>query len=323
MKHISQARILFSKIKRSVYQTSNGKCPEDYLYIMPFGGIGELVLTCAQTHNVRREHPVCLILRSDRQWLPAAYPNAADIVIFIDPNEVGLLSLLESDCFLHPGQLMVSYIAWLADARFASSLIMKEKILGFKEGFAFMLNLPLDAPIEQPKLPMVELAFAPEEKSVLIMPSANFTRNIDVHYWEIIVEQLIARGYTVYWEKFGTVEMQIEGVINIDSSVPQFIALAKQCKNVLMLRSGLSDLTSAYANILPDLRLAILWHLDPGTAGSVLEEWHTEGSSVGFPSSKSWFDCGDNVTDIELAPQTLDYDPDPFIGKLCAHFTEG
>jgi len=323
MKHLNQAKLLFSRIKRSVYQSSQGKCPEDYLYIMPSGGIGELVLTCAQTHHVRQKHPVCLILRSDRQWLPLIYPNAADLVIFVEPGEVGLLSLLDNECFLHPGHLMVSYVAWLVDDRFASTLVMKEKLLGFKQSFAFMLDLPLDAPIEHPKLLPAALDVVPQEKSVLIMPSANFTRKIDARYWDIIVRQLVARGYTVYWEKFGTVEMNVDGVVNVDNAVPQFIELARRCKNVLMLRSGLSDLTSAYANVLPDLRLAILWHLDPATAGTVLEEWHTPGCSVGFPSSKTWFDCGDNVIDIELAPPTLETQPEPFIDRLCAHFTQG
>ena len=323
MKHLHQARLLLSRIKRGVYESSQGKCPEDYLYIMPYGGIGELALTCAQTHHVRRKHPVCLILRTDRHWLPAVYPNAADLMMFIEPAEVTLLSLLDNECFLHPGQLMVSYAGWLVDDRFASTLVMREKLLGFKETFSFMLDLPLDAPLAPPALPQVALDVVPHDKSVLIMPSANFTRKLDARHWEIIVRALVARGYVVYWEKFGTFEMKVDGVVNVDSTVPRFIELARQCRNVLMLRSGLSDLTSAYGNVLPDLRLAILWHLAPETAGTVMEDWHKPGCSVGFPSSKTWFGCGDNVIDIELAPATLDAQPGAFIDRLCAHFTHG
>jgi hypothetical protein len=79
--------------------------------------------------------------------------------------------------------------------------------------------------------------------------------------------------------------------------------LVSRCGSVIMLRSGLSDLVSAHSELLPRLNLIIVWHLDPSTAGTVYELWHSPGCSQGYPSSKSWFNCGDNVIDVEVDPQ--------------------
>lgn len=300
---LDQALCLFSDLKRAVYRSSGGKCPEDYLYVMAIGGIGELILTCSQTHHLRRpDRPVCFVVRDDRFWMARMWPESADMFIKVSASQMQLLSLLEDHSFLMPGHLYISYVTWLAGGHFADQLIMKEKLLGFREAFAFGLGLPLASPFAPPRLIDQPIPWNPGPNSVLIMPNANFTRKMPREFWVGLAKDFVARGHEVYFENFGSEPIDEPGVTNIQTEVPDFVSLASRCGTVIMLRSGLSDLMSAHSKLLPKLNLVILWHLDPTTAGTLYELWHSPGCSVGYPSSKTWFDCGDNVQDVEVDP---------------------
>lgn len=298
---IDQALCLFSEVKRSVYKSSGGKCPEDYLYIMPIGGIGELILTCSQTHHLRNR-PVCLLLPASRFWAVNLWPEAADVFIQLDPIQVELLKHLEDNSFLMPGHIYISYVTWLAGGHLADKLIMREKLFGFREAFAFGLGLPLNSETAKPRLLNKPIPWKPSPNSVLIMPNANFTRKMPEEFWMQLITDLLSQGREVFCENFGSSPFRHPGVVNVQTEVLDFISLASLCGNVIMLRSGLSDLISAHSSQIPSLNLLILWHLDASTVGTPLELWHSPGCSVGFPSSKSWFNCGNNVTDIEIDP---------------------
>lgn len=301
---LDKALCLFSELKRLVYRSSGGKCPEDYLYVMPIGGIGEQVLTCSQTHHLRKpDRPVCFIVRSDRFWMVRMWPESADLFIQVSPDQMRLLIALEDHSFLMPGHLYISYVTWLAGGNFADQLIMKEKLLGFREAFAFGLGLPLDSPAAQPMLVDQPVRWNPGPKSVLLMPNANFIRKMPHAFWTRLAADFLEQGYEVFCETFGSEPIDLPGVTNLQTEVLDFLALARRCSTVIMLRSGLSDLVSAHSRLLPHMKLIILWHLDPSTAGSAYELWHSPGCSVGYPSSKTWFGCGDNVVDVEVDPQ--------------------
>jgi hypothetical protein len=143
------------------------------------------------------------------------------------------------------------------------------------------------------------------------MPNANFTRKMPQEFWLQLVTDLLSQGHEVFYENFGSNPINLPGVINVQTEVLDFISLASLCSTVIMLRSGLSDLISAHSHQIPKLKILILWHLDASTAGTPLELWHSPGCSVGYPSSKSWFNCGDNVTDIEIDPLEKSWRDEP------------
>jgi len=301
---LDQALCLFSDLKRAVYRTSGGKCPEDFLYVMAVGGIGEPVLTCSQTHHLRRtERPVCFVVREDRAWVTSMWPHSADVFIQVTPAQMQLLTTLEDLSFLVQGHLYISYVSWLAGGQFADRLIMRERLLGFREAFAFGLGLPLNSPVALPAITARRIPWNPGKKSVLIMPNANFVRAMPRPFWQALARDFVDRGFEVFFEQFGGEALEEAGVTNIQTCVLDFIELASRCNLVVMLRSGLSDLLSACSRRLPQLKLVILWHLDPTTRNTLLELWHAPGCSVGYPSSTTWFECDGRVHDIEVDPR--------------------
>jgi hypothetical protein len=231
------------------------------------------------------------------------WPQAADVFVQVSPAQMQLLMALEDQSFLVPGHLYINNINWFVDGRFAHELILRDQLMGFRQAYSFGLGLPLESPWREPEIYDVPGVPTPGPRSVLIAPHANFTRNIPAPFWAALAKGFVAAGYEVYLDAFGCDPVDAHGVTNIQASVLQFLTLARRCSSVVMLRSGLSDLVSAFSHSVPEQHLMILWHMDPSTHGTLYEEWHSAGCSVGHMSSKTWFGCGGNVIDIEVDPK--------------------
>ncbi len=120
-------------------------------------------------------------------------------------------------------------------------------------------------------------SIAPLDKIILIAPEVRSDSMFDPRVWQVMVQQLNARGFTVI-ENVTEQKNHIEQAIHIKMSVEQALQLGTRCRAVVAARSGLCDLLSGIGD-----RLRILWpywrHAQSGLFFSLRENFDIPGGT--------------------------------------------
>jgi hypothetical protein len=239
------------------------------------------------------------------------FPDSADFVLHYPPQFNGCLSDLYRDGQCKPGYPFVPFTDWLADGRFNMELVTKEGRLTLKEGYAYMMGLPLTTAGVQATVPPGPPAPGLEGpgKRILIIPHANSHKPIDPHVWNLLAQRFQSAGYTVYFEVMNYQQPLPDGVLPLSLTPVGLLQSLVAFEGVVALRSGLTDLMGTVPQ---DKRgkVAIIYHV---TATPPAEEQrfnHTAGVAKSglaltriFPGDASMKDIevnGDVLNDAEI-----------------------
>src|SRR6266571_2050326 len=91
---LNVAMRLFSSLKERVFNEFHF-CAEDCYYVLIGPGFGESVFTLSQTHHLRRDAKVCILLFEPRKFLLELWPQSGDCTILLSAAEYWQLMALE------------------------------------------------------------------------------------------------------------------------------------------------------------------------------------------------------------------------------------
>lgn len=315
---------LFSGIKRQIFARLQS-CPEDYHYILPVGGFGELVFTLSQAHHLRAQGKVCMLLREDRAYLAQMWPQAADHFIFLSDAQFNVLKSLEDISFRSPGWLFICWADLFADGRFGIDLVLNNNRLTMKEMYAFALGVKLDVPVLPPVVGPLQLAAQPTgRRRVLLIQHAKTIARIPGEFWSALCAELLAAGYDVVVDVLDDKDLiagATDGVTYYRTKVPELVALARSADLVIALRSGMADLMGS---MIPGsaLRMIVLYHVTRVFDGTPQAFHHTSGiSGSGLNLARSFQTHG--ITDIEVCSDDRAALIGAEVAHVMAHVTRG
>jgi hypothetical protein len=237
---------------------SHGQNPSEYLFVIPTGGFGEHTYILSLLPTLRRSRRVCLVIEKSKTWLMQIFPYSADFVIFFDDIHTDVLFHLMEISWLREGHPFVASTDHIANGRFNQHLVTGHGRLTLAEGYAFLLELPIDTPLTLPA-PVDQDPSLSNQNTVLVVPHANTIVNFNQDFWRIVCDNLAASGHNVVIDSFksSTSDLPFPQI-----SLPklEFVRYATGCKAVVGLRSGLFDLLGGYS-CGTSLKLFPLYHI--------------------------------------------------------------
>lgn len=319
---------LFSAVKRQVFETLK-HCPEDYHYVMPVGGFGELVFTLSQAHHLRAQGKVCMLLREDRAYLARLWPEAADHFIFLNAQQVTLLRAMEDISFRSPGWLFICWADLFADGRFGLDLVLNNNRLTMKEMYAYALGVKFDLPVAAPSVEHLNFTMPetrPGRRNLLVIQHANTIARIPGEFWAALSTRLVGMGYNLLVDvvdERDAIPGSPAEVGYYRTKVPELLSIARAADAVIALRSGMADLIGAMIpEAAPKLKMVVLYHVTSVFGTGPQSFHHSPGiSRSGLNLSKS-FGC-DRIVDVEVASDDRGRLIDSEVDKVAALLEAG
>ncbi len=222
------------------------------------------------------------------------FPYSAEFVIFVDDVHRDLFVQLMEISWLREGHPFVASTDRIANGRFNQLLVIGHGRLTLAEGYAFLLELPIDTPLTLPA-PIDPDPSLRNQNTVLVVPHANTIINFDKDFWRILCDRLEAGGHDVVIDGFNS---SISDLPFPQVTLPklEFVRYAISCKAVVGLRSGLFDLLGGYSRQ-TNLKLFPLYHII-GNVNRFSTGIHSPGASKsGISVSRIW--NSDNIVELE------------------------
>ncbi len=79
---------------------------------------------------------------------------------------------------------------------------------------------------------------------IILAPYANSVPDFPLHFWEILTEKLCKKGYIVYTNGDGELELAIKGTNTIFLPIDEMYSVLEQCAAFISIRNGLCDLVA-------------------------------------------------------------------------------
>jgi hypothetical protein len=294
---------LFSSLKRQIFVRLQ-QCPEDYHYVLPVGGFGELVFTLSQSHHLRQQGKVCMLLREDRAYLSRLWPEAADHFMFLNQQQFDLLRSLEAFSYRSPGWLYICWADLFADGRFGLDLVLNNNRLTMKEMYSYALGLKFDVPVAPPVVGHLNVQLPGNgRKNILVIQHANTISRIPGEFWVALTQRLVQHGYNLLVDVIADTDV-IAGsppeVRYFRTQVPELLGLARAADAMIALRSGMADLIGAMLTQPGTSKMLVLYHVTAAFGDGPRSFHHSPGiSRSGLNLSKSY--STDRSIDVEVA----------------------
>jgi len=264
------------------------------------------VFTLSQTHHLREQSKVCILLRKDHDYLLELWPNAADHSILLTTQQFELLRSLEDFSFRHPGHLFICWADLFADGRFGLDLVLNNNRITMKEMYSYALGISFNCPPAPPNVQ--HLNFKPPEsgarRNVLLIPHANTIARIPGEFWKALSDRMLAMGCQL------TVDIVSEADIihpphpqikHVRTRVTGLLAIARASDCVIALRSGIADLIGAMVpHSAPHLNMIVVYHVTSMFGKGPRSFHHSAGISLSGLSLSRSFDCK-RIFDSEVA----------------------
>lgn len=299
------AHAFFDLCKQQVKQA--GLDPDKTFYVYPIGGFGEFTFICSLLPALRAEGPVALFLPEGKVDYFGIFPQAADFVVHYAPMFAPYLPELYHIGMRRPGYPFVPFTDWLGDGRFNMELVTKEGRLTLKEGYAYVMGLPLTSPGVRATIPSGDRL--PElqgpGKRVLVIPHANSHKAFDPVLWQQVTEQFTAAGYGVYFDTFNYHSEPPAGVVPLSLKPLELLRNLGGFDAVVALRSGLTDLLGT---VDPAQRgkLAVVYHVTETPPAEEQRFNHARGVARSGLALTRIFPGDATIRDIEIDGDRLD-----------------
>lgn len=302
-----QAHAFFDMCRKQV--KAAGLDPAETFFVFPFGGFGEFTYICSLLSEMRKEAKVALFLPENKIDFLEIFPKSADFFVRYSPQFTSFIPELFLQGMRKPGYPFVPFTDFLGDGRFNVELVAKEGRLTLKEGYAYMMGLPLETIGSAASLPdcalPTEIDTDVPEKRILIIPHANSHKPFGASTWENLSQRFKKLNYSVFFETTSYRQELPSGVNGISLSPKQLLKSLSLFDGVVTIRSGLADLMGS----VPEnqrCKLAIMYHI---TANPLSEEQrfnHTSGvASKGLALSRIYHD-DTSLRDFEINGDKLE-----------------
>lgn len=299
------AQQFFDLCRRQV--RAAGLDPDQTYFIYPIGGFGEFTMVCSLLSDLRPRAKVALFLPESKTDFHRLFPHSADFVVFYPPHYSPCLTELYYQGGCLPGYPLVAFTDWIGDGRFNIELVTKEGRLTLKEGYAFMLGLPLTSP----GLPATVPEGAPPAglehpgKRILVIPHANSHKGFEPALWDELARRCQAAGYEVVFEITNYRHAPPAGVATLSVRPLALLQSLGAFAGVVALRSGLTDLIGAVPAAQRG-KMAVLYHLTEAPPAPEQRHSHSAGiARSGLALTRIYGDT-ESLGDFEIDGDTLD-----------------
>lgn len=233
------------------------KLDKNKYYFLCAAGIGDTMIVCGFYNALKKKYnaDIVIVVPEKQSFIPEMFGikdyKAVDLGCTNIFEVIDKCTML-SDAHPHPqkGHIYLAHPAFHNElsAFFAPVYYRKSKIK-FLDWYRQFLHLPLDTPFEDftilPKLSKetekAVLNLAPFDKVVLISPEATSTESVPARFWQQLVQNLSAQGYTVI-SNVKNKNNTVLGSQYVPLNLQDSIALAYRCHAVYSVRSGFCDL---------------------------------------------------------------------------------
>lgn len=305
------AHIFFDLCRQQVKEA--GLDPDTTYFVFPVGGFGEFTFVSSLLPVLREKGKVAMFLPQAKVDYFRMFPHSADFVVHYGPQFNPYLSELYHQGACKPGYPFVPFTDWIGDGRFNMELVTKEGRLTLKEGYAYMMGLPLNTAGVQSTVPPGPLPAGLEGpgKRMLIIPHANSHKPFNPAVWNTLAQRLQQAGYQVWLETTNyphPLPPDTQGLSLAPMALLQSLAAFEA---VIAVRSGLTDLIGTVP-VHQRGRMAVVYHI---TATPPAEEQrfnHTAGVAKSglaltriYPGDPTLYDFevnGDTLNPAELEP---------------------
>ena len=315
-----QAHAFFDMCRKQV--KTAGLDPDETFFVYPFGGFGEFTYICSLLSEMRKEAKVALFLPENKVDFLEIFPNAADFFVRYSPQFISYLPELFLKVMRKTGYPFVPFTDFLGDGRFNVELVAKEGRLTLKEGYAYIMGLPLETSGSAASLPECSLPSAMDvatsEKRILIIPHANSHKAFNANTWINLTECFNELNYSVFFETTSYGKDVPIGVREISLAPKQLLRSLSLFDGVVTIRSGLADLMgSVPANL--RCKLAIMYHITENPLSEEQRFNHSSGvTKKGLALSRIFHD-NTSLRDFEINGDILD----PLeVAKIVDYFIE-
>jgi hypothetical protein len=273
-----QAHAFFDICRKQV--KAAGLDPAETFFVFPFGGFGEFTYICSLLSEMRKEGKVALFLPENKIDFLEIFPKSADFFVRYSPQFISYIPELFLQGMRKPGYPFVPFTDFLGDGRFNVELVAREGRLTLKEGYAFLMGLPLEtigsaASVPDCALPSQIDTKAPE-KRILIIPHANSHKPFGVLTWENLTQRFKKLNYSVFFETTSYKQEVPIDVKSISLTPKQLLKSLPSFDGVVTIRSGLADLMgSLQAN--QRCKLAVVYHITENPLSEEQRFNHTSG----------------------------------------------
>jgi hypothetical protein len=299
------AHIFFDLCKQQV--KAGGMDTDQTYFVYPVGGFGEFTFVSSLLPELRKKAKVALFLPQHKIDYFEMFPQSADFVLHYGPQFGPCLPDLFHQGMCKPGYPFVPFTDWIGDGRFNMELVTKEGRLTLKEGYAYMMGLPLTTPGVQATVPAGGPAAGLEGpgKRLLIIPHANSHKPFDPSVWQILAERFQAAGYTVYFEVTNYQAALPAGVQTLSLTPKALLQSLVAFDAVVALRSGLTDLMGTVPRAARG-KVAIVYHVTDTPPAEEQRFNHAAGVARSGLALTRIFPGDASLKDIEVNGDRID-----------------
>jgi len=282
---------------------SNGYLPHETLFIFPAGGLGEFTYILSLSSELRKESKVAIFLPDNKLDFSLLYPDSADIFISYPSQCTKYLSELYLISIKKPGYPFVPYTDYIADGRFNIELVSKEGRLTLKEGYAYLLGLPLGTTGKNVKVPKLssaeEIKISSNKKNILIIPHANSHKSLPDIVWENLISSYDHNKYNFHIENTKLTNNFPSQVTFIKLGINELLKCLSRYDGVIALRSGLADLICS-VNSTERCKIAIIYHITENPPFAEQKYNHTKGVSLKGLALTRIYSTDEKIKDFEV-----------------------
>ena len=223
----------------------------DTLYVLCPYGLGDTLYVCSFLKDYAKknnQNKICVIVKPSHEFIPRSFSYINDVIA--DSELVNQLNI------------------WAIET---SSWELKNFLYGhFRKTHDMMFIRPetatLDGMISQYRREVMRLSerskpaidefiirdkpsdYNLTDKDIVLIPHANSFKLLEMSFWENLAEELISMGYNLYTNVKDDSELPVKSTKKITGDISSLISSVKNCKKIIALRSGLSDIL-AFCNI--------------------------------------------------------------------------
>jgi hypothetical protein len=277
--------------------------PDETFFIYPIGGFGEFTYICSLLSELRKEAKVALFIPDSKVDFLEIFPNSADLFVTYSKEFSSFIPELFLFGMRKPGYPFVPFTDFFGDGRFNVELVAKEGRLTLKEGYAYLLGLPLSTYGEAASIPECPL---PNEiirnairKKILIIPHANSHKPFSAATWEYLTKLFEQRNYSVFFETTSYREKVPLGVNEVSFTPKQLLKSLSSFDGLVAIRSGLADLIGSVPQN-QRCKMGILYHITSNPYSEEQRFNHMTGVSEKGLALSRIFDNDIGLRDFEI-----------------------
>ena len=216
----------------------------DVLYICCPAGIGDTLYVAAYAKVLKEKYnreKVCLVLKDNQACISDFFDDVDEVIASFD-----MVWYLENFSITTQVWSLDNYI--YAHFKKTRGQFFTAEYFDFQDNNMLELykRVILDIPYESmlsklvvKKSEMLTKQFG--KKDIILMPYANTAPMLSMDFWDMLADQLIKKGYSLYTNVNGISEYIVTNTEAISENIYDMVALAEEARCVVALRSGMCD----------------------------------------------------------------------------------